>query len=996
MAATNYTPIQLYHSTTASAVPVNTNLVNGELAINITDGKLYYKDNGGTVQVIASKGTGTIGGSTTQVQYNLSGALAGSSNFVFDGTTATINTLNLTNALGATYGGTAQSSWTTGDLLYASGSNTLAKLGIGLNTYILTSNGSIPGWAAPSAISVNTATNLAGGAAGSVPYQSGAGATTFLSIGTANQVVTSTGSAPQWSSGLSITTLTASDAVTFSATTQNIALGTSQTSGTFTVGGTAQTGNIAIDRSTKTHTLNIGTGITESGQTKTINIGTAGDTGSTTAITIGSANGTTITVNGTVNASTLDLTNLEVTNIKAKDGTAAIVLTDSTGAVAISTALTANGGAVFNENGANVDFRVEGDTDANLLFVDASADFVGIGTNAPVAKLSVSGAISIDASVSSLPTNGGVGRLTSNAFTYFTGLNSGGAGTVLNNGNGTSTIQLVRNDPSGAYIVFEAGNGAEKMRLTSTGTLNIVGAGTAGSTQAISFSGSAPIDSLVVAATTGNVGLGTSTTTNGRLSAQAGTAATGNSLFLANADGTYNPYLQIQHSSAGVKLFNSSSFGSPANNLIFGNGGVAETMRIDGSGNLGLGVTPSAWFASNKAFQIGSTGAVSNYTNGANIQTFLSNNVFWNAAGTISYITTNTATSYTQDNGAHKWYAAPSGFGVGTAATSLTSTQNGNSYTIVSAGNTDFTLIGAANNNVGTTFTKSGGTGTGTGTVSQTVPFTQAMTLDASGNLGVGITNPGFRVDFRVGSTGNIANFSDGTQNLTIGTASGSVSYVNGAAGVLGLYTSDTERARITSGGDLLVGKTTSGGQKLQVEHTANSLATVAVFKNSAATAANQYGIVSQFAGQPNNSSQYFLRCDDDNGNTERATIRSNGGLANYQSNNVDLSDARTKTDISPLGSYWNKIAGLEIVTYKYKDQTHDDLNIGVIAQQVEQVAPEFVDSDGFGDTPEDGVPLKTIYNKDLTFAAIKALQEAMARIETLEAKIAVLESKGA
>ena len=65
-----------------------------------------------------------------------------------------------------------------------------------------------------------------------------------------------------------------------------------------------------------------------------------------------------------------------------------------------------------------------------------------------------------------------------------------------------------------------------------------------------------------------------------------------------------------------------------------------------------------------------------------------------------------------------------------------------------------------------------------------------------------------------------------------------------------------------------------------------------------------------------------------------------------------------------------------------------------MIAQQVEQVAPEFVDPDGFGETPEDGVPLKTIYNKDLTFAAIKALQEAMARIEKLEAEIAAL--KGA
>ena len=55
MAASGYTPISLYYSTTGAAVPVNTNLVNGELAINITDGKLYYKDNGGTVQLLASK-----------------------------------------------------------------------------------------------------------------------------------------------------------------------------------------------------------------------------------------------------------------------------------------------------------------------------------------------------------------------------------------------------------------------------------------------------------------------------------------------------------------------------------------------------------------------------------------------------------------------------------------------------------------------------------------------------------------------------------------------------------------------------------------------------------------------------------------------------------------------------------------------------------------------------------------------------------------------------
>jgi hypothetical protein len=55
MAQTGYTPIQIYYSATASSVPVNTNLAAGELAINTNDGKLFYKDSAGVVQVIASK-----------------------------------------------------------------------------------------------------------------------------------------------------------------------------------------------------------------------------------------------------------------------------------------------------------------------------------------------------------------------------------------------------------------------------------------------------------------------------------------------------------------------------------------------------------------------------------------------------------------------------------------------------------------------------------------------------------------------------------------------------------------------------------------------------------------------------------------------------------------------------------------------------------------------------------------------------------------------------
>jgi hypothetical protein len=55
MAQTGFTPIQIYFSTTATNVPLNTNLANGELAINSADGKLFYKDSGGVVQTLASQ-----------------------------------------------------------------------------------------------------------------------------------------------------------------------------------------------------------------------------------------------------------------------------------------------------------------------------------------------------------------------------------------------------------------------------------------------------------------------------------------------------------------------------------------------------------------------------------------------------------------------------------------------------------------------------------------------------------------------------------------------------------------------------------------------------------------------------------------------------------------------------------------------------------------------------------------------------------------------------
>jgi hypothetical protein len=64
MAQTNYTPISLYYSTTAAAVPTSGNLVAGELALNTLDEKLYFKNSAGTVKLLAANVTPVANGGT--------------------------------------------------------------------------------------------------------------------------------------------------------------------------------------------------------------------------------------------------------------------------------------------------------------------------------------------------------------------------------------------------------------------------------------------------------------------------------------------------------------------------------------------------------------------------------------------------------------------------------------------------------------------------------------------------------------------------------------------------------------------------------------------------------------------------------------------------------------------------------------------------------------------------------------------------------------------
>ena len=288
---------------------------------------------------------------------------------------------------------------------------------------------------------------------------------------------------------------------------------------------------------------------------------------------------------------------------------------------------------------------------------------------------------------------------------------------------------------------------------------------------------------------------------------------------------------------------------------------------------------------------------------------------------------------------------------------------------------------------------------------------TAKMTIDSSGNVGVGVTpsawqtgTPAVQLKYNSSIWSNSDNtiqinqnaYFDGSSwkyvNATSLQASNYFQY-NGShiwrtagAGTAGNAITWTTPMTLDASGNLLVGTTTmpSGVTLARLVAKSDLSDWSGVIWNSNAI---PYGFRIQHDTDSNGTGNEFLYCL--GAANLRASIRSNGGIANYQANDVSLSDSRMKSDIKPLGSYWNKIKSLEIVTFKYKDQTHNDDNIGLIAQQVESVAPEFVDVDGFGNTPDDGVPLKTIYTTDLYHAAIKALQEAMTRIEVLESKLA-------
>jgi hypothetical protein len=135
-----------------------------------------------------------------------------------------------------------------------------------------------------------------------------------------------------------------------------------------------------------------------------------------------------------------------------------------TSAGAVNVAITPVGGLVVNEQGADADTRIEGDTDANLLFVDASTDRVGIGTNAPAQLLDVDGT----AIIQTLMTDG------STELTIATG-----AITVTQTFHRIDTeadaasdnLDTINGGTDGQFLVIRAENGGREVVVTTAGNI---------------------------------------------------------------------------------------------------------------------------------------------------------------------------------------------------------------------------------------------------------------------------------------------------------------------------------------------------------------------------------------------------------------------------------------------------------------------------------------------------------------------------------------------
>jgi hypothetical protein len=484
--------------------------------------------------------------------------------------------------------------------------------------------------------------------------------------------------------------------------------------------------------------------------------------------------------------------------------------------------------------------------------------------------LTSGGTWATDAGGIQLSMNGNDGYLT----TYFdTHTVTIGAGVSAKN-------QIKVSGAGGANNINFKVNNSDAMTLTSTG----LGIGT-----------SSPASKLHVATTTSETGV---QLTNNNATVYLGAVYSANNF----ANGTVAGQA-ILRSGVGIAFSTTS--------------GASVQATLDGSGNLGLGVTPSPWGILRGIDIVSGAGFAGAYSTA-----YISGNAYFNGT---SWIYKATAAAAVQEMG--------SGFAWKVAAS---------------------------------------------GTAGNAVTFTQAMTLDASGNLGVGTTSPSGAAGTAIVVNGKSNQPRIALKNDSTGDAAGDGFQLGVDASGLGCFieqrenaemrflTNATERARITSSGQLLVGATSvfnSGFVNILCD--ANSATPIAVKSSASAP------------------SSYLIRFVN-NAGTDVGAIQMNSG--NNGVNYLTLSDYRLKTVIGAVTGHGERLDALEPIEYEWK--ADGSRTRGFLAHKFQEVyagsvsgAKDAVDSNG-----------KPQYQA-MQAGSTEVIADLVAEIKALRQRVAQLES---
>jgi len=501
----------------------------------------------------------------------------------------------------------------------------------------------------------------------------------------------------------------------------------------------------------------------------------------------------------------------------------------------------------------------------------------------------------------------------------------------------------------GANQVAISTGGTSRLQINSSGTLEL--AGTAGNS--ISINGNATANRFSVDGS-GNIGIGTAAAGNAPINI---VSPTGPAIMLGANNGAYFGAVYGATYTADEHFFNSPTAGySYYKAFVAGPNGVPENVFNDDGANLDFRVEGDT--KANLFFVDASTDRVG---------------VGTSSPGSLLQVGTGALSSTN--------IAAFLG-----GSTTFENVTTGNNPSITFNNDTDTGILNPSANTLGI---NTGGN--------------RAITIDSSQRVGIGTQSPAsiLHVSGSGDQTYTFQTTSSGADNRinfrnSSGTDAGGIWYMhNGNHLLFNTGGSNGEKARIDVSGRFLVGTSSAINDAHTFTRNVNNSAFVVANETASG---NVYGLQVRFAQNPNNTTSNFIECYGNTSTALKFQVYSNGGIANFSANNSNLSDRNAKKDISPAADTWNCIKEWEIVNYRYKDQPDDaDLNLGVIAQQVAESCPEVITvfqeaKEATEDQPAQEERLG-VKEQQMYWMAIKALQEAQIRIETLEAKVAALES---